>query len=409
MRIIEKEFTKELPASASDMLASAYSKDFARSDADFSIYINPNLPKFSEHVSKITQLAYHLQQAIIEDFADDLPLFYEFFRFNSNYQKATLASYFEAFKNSKCFSDPSNVKFYGKKLRQIVVGDVAYPGAQEMPYIKIPYKLIEFDANETEIKITPLQKSSSIFYLVDNRALHFQNGPKNIRFNLVRTKVNFNLIVENSRGTLENYPMGGELIDVSIPLDQSLGHFFSALHKNVAEYHLDFHDASLKFRSYTLAALVHDIEEILFYGDSLPWDQGKYLKRINRLLYLYFVDINIRDLSHRERINYLEGILNNVLYPLQYLSAFNVPNIVASIQSIVSKTPEYLFSTWLKKIADMLPRFSQTQEFRTFVGVCVANVLNFAMVAKNSDDFQKTYGQVKESDIYKGDIKYSLF
>ena len=391
------------------MLASVYSKDFARSDADFSVYINPDLPNFSEHVKKITSLSYELQQIIIDDFTSDLSLFFELFRYNKSYQQTTMSVYFDSFAAASCFTNPLNRKFGGKQLRQIVLGDIAYPGERLMEYIQLPFKLIEFDDKETEIKITPIGQPSSVFYLVDNRALHFHKGSEEIRFNLVRTKINFNLIVENAEGLLECYPIGGELIDVSIPLDHSLKQFFSAVHKNVVDYQLEFNGSILQFKSYTLSALAHDLERMLFYGDSLPWDQGKYVKRVNRLMYLYFVDLNLRDLKHIERINYLQAILNNVLYPLQYIASFNIPNISSSITSILSKTSDYMFSTLLKKLNSILATQSQTFEFKEFIGMCIANVLNFLVVAKNSDDFQKTYGQIKESDIYKGDIKYSLF
>ena len=46
LRIISKEFWLDLPSSASKELTDFYEKYFSRSDADFSIYLNPDLPNF---------------------------------------------------------------------------------------------------------------------------------------------------------------------------------------------------------------------------------------------------------------------------------------------------------------------------------------------------------------------------
>ena len=147
-------------------------------------------------------------------------------------------------------------------------------------------------------------------YISLNKTLEFKSGNGGVtKFALVRTKINFNLVAENE-GTSKTLNMGGELIDVSIPhrKDKSINDVFNHLDKAISRYTVTNKDKSLEFNSYSLLFLIEDLEKILFHVAEYPWDDNKYVKRLNRLCYLYFLDMFIRERNNLNRKSILQSI-----------------------------------------------------------------------------------------------------
>ena len=155
-----------------------------------------------------------------------------------------------------------------------------------------------------------LDKVPHGMYIQMNQTLDFSSSSGRIKFNLVRTKVNFNFIFQRPDGEKITKLIGGELIDVSIPhrLDNNLRHFYEeGPDRLIQQYRLNYGDNKLEFLSYTYFYLAHDLEFILFKFVRKPWQTPKYEKRLNRLFYLYVIDDNGRE----------HAIWNDYFYPTE--------------------------------------------------------------------------------------------
>jgi hypothetical protein len=285
LRIISNDFLKEMPRVASKKIQKYYEQFFKRSDADFSIYIRPDLPKYDEIYNELVALSYLLQVKIRSEFMANLTKFFDFFKYNIEYQTEILKSYYDKVMTSTALNDVDNTKFYRKEFNGIVFGDVKYPENLTYSYKKKMDKGIQFK-NEDTIVSFELNPEKTMMVIQSNETLDFEAGGSRTKFTLVRTKVNFDYYFDN-----ELYQIGGELIDVSLPhrLDDNIGHFFE--HRDYTnQYQLSYGDDILRFYSYSLKYLISDLEYILFKFVNLPWLTPKYEKRLNRLFYLYFID-----------------------------------------------------------------------------------------------------------------------
>jgi hypothetical protein len=153
-----------------------------------------------------------------------------------------------------------------------------------------------------------LDPTENMLFIQANETLDFPAGGNRTKFNLVRTKIGFNYIFNG-----KNITIGGELIDVSLPhrLDNNVGHFFA--HTNyISQYQLSFAEKKLVFYSYTLKYLASDLEYILFDFVNVPWKTPKYEKRLNRLFYLYFIDLFLVLGDNTERRNIIKRIQNGI-------------------------------------------------------------------------------------------------
>ena len=149
------------------------------------------------------------------------------------------------------------------------------------------------------------------------------------KFNLVRTKIVFNIIIKNNvtnKSTINR--VAGELIDVSIThKDDS---FMQDLYINKDKYitHIDwkFNDFNiysnkidtLNIKCFNLEYLYNDASKIVFETNIFPWSSPKYEKRLSRVYYFSIVDlfINLKNSNSTNiKLQYTKRILN-------YLSKF---------------------------------------------------------------------------------------
>ena len=78
--------------------------------------------------------------------------------------------------------------------------------------------------------MNPLNKG--FMYTSINKALNIDTKEDDttntdiLKFNLTRTKINFNLFMQNNNNFTKNISIGGELIDVSIGYDTAVWKFY---------------------------------------------------------------------------------------------------------------------------------------------------------------------------------------
>jgi hypothetical protein len=311
LRIIANDFLNELPRIASTKINNYYEKFFKRSDADFSIYIKPTISNYDQIYAKLTTLSYYLQVKIREEFMREPSKYFEFFKYNVEEQNKILEEYHQKVLASRAVNDINNTIFYNKTCDGLVFGDAHSKGISKrfQGHTDLGLQINDKDT----ISMYVLNPSEEMLFIQANETLDFPAGGNRTKFNLVRTKIGFNYVF-NGKTTI----IGGELIDVSLPhrLDNNVQHFFS--HTNyINQYQLSFGEQKLVFYSYTLTYLVSDLEYILFDFVDLPWKTPKYEKRLNRLFYLYFIDMFLTIGDNNERKNMIlrlqKGLFNRYI------------------------------------------------------------------------------------------------
>ena len=148
------------------------------------------------------------------------------------------------------------------------------------------------------------------------------------KFNLVRTKFNFNIYSkrritfeeENQKGTEKLHEVGGELIDVSITHkdDADVNHFFNDIYANISTisyyepssgFMLKNEEESYNQYTYSLNYMYYDLHKIIFKLYKYPGDDRKYKKRLYRLFFISLIDYFA---GESQEIKDMEGINTRV-------------------------------------------------------------------------------------------------
>lgn len=322
LRIVSKEFLLELPNSAIRELDEYYKPFFRRGDADFGIYVNPYLENYEKIFHEVTLLAYILQAKLRTIFLKDLSKYFDFFKYNQEYQSKVLFPYLEAFNNAEGFKN---------EFIDFKIGDSAAVGDRLYLYhgnVDVSIDFINPDEDWTlpvrQSALLPIYDSNSIMTITYNNALDFAGGSNEVRekFNLARTKFIFSLLRRN--GTTKN--IGGELIDVGTQhrLSSSTKSFFSMIDSYITSYRLLYKDVcDLTFNAYSLKYLIYDLENILFSQRPYPWVDSKYKKRLNRLIYMHFVSLFVSLEDGNSKMRILFDLVKFIFIPCSKINSYN--------------------------------------------------------------------------------------
>jgi hypothetical protein len=381
LRIIANDFLGELPTMASRNIHKYYDKFFRRSDADFSIYVNPSIPNYDVVYQDVTNLSYLLQVYIRTIFSDNLASFFDFYKYSTEYRKSLLDKYIDILKASRSITDVKNKSYYGLTPIDIIFDDnKSYVGKVDLQMKMCPDK-------KSTITTDDLNDQLNAMYIQKNETLDFKSSAGRVKFNLVRTKILFNLMFKTPNGQVVLHPVGGELIDVSIPhkFDNNLIHFYDVGVDYIQQYKLTNEDNNieLSFYSYKYTYLSHDLEYILFKFVNKPWETPKYEKRLNRLMYLYYIDlfVKLQDMPSRKRaVAEMTKLLSN--------SKFSDETLIQNLQKCAAKYDEkdLLIAVLPRNITRIIENELQDNgdivEYNKMIDVIM---LNFIQMTKSFD------------------------
>lgn len=339
LRIIEKGFMFELPGKSRDILQQFYSPFFKRGDADFGIYIKPDLRDYQQIYDEVTYLSYYLQSNIRNYMIQNKLKFFSIYKYSPEYLSNLLKTEIfdklinEDLQDNEAWKDVTflNVVFEGENVsaipRKEVIDKLKNMDSNKFTdkdnynnfletYEKEDYNgeydyLVQFKnkPNPLDRRIpkvmefwTKKDTPKSVFRVSYNKSLSFYTAierevPMLKIFNLVRSKAQFRIDYLDSNGILHKKSMGGELIDVSIAhrcADIETQTFFHNINNNISKYQISHHsnnDEKLEFLSYSLHYIVDDLEKMLYHENIYPWIDKKYEKRVNRLFYLCFIEL----------------------------------------------------------------------------------------------------------------------
>ena len=399
MRIIANEFLVELPGMASREINNYYQNYFKRSDADFTIYINPKLQNYNIIFEELTFLSYLVQFIIREEFVSNMDFYFEYDKYNDETKKNILEDFLNKINKASSLNNDENTEYFETKFVNVSHRGLKIDidgNSLSVTSTNPKDTFIQFDDNK-ETVVFNISNNEKYMYLQCNSSLKFTDTVGIRYFNLVRTKLNFDATLKQKDGTEITKSYGGELIDVSIPHKTSFGieSFWKNKDKYIRKYTLTNEKESISFNTYSIEYVIEDLEDVLFRQSQFPWDDKKYMKRVNRLFYFYFLDMFAKLPSNNERIYFiisLKKMLNKV------------ENGVIQIDKVKSLYDEMDgYDLHLKKIIIELVRlfnenkkFDQKDEFNGFVRILTenCNVINGGF--KHTEQFCKVHSQIKE-------------
>lgn len=339
LRLVYDQSFYMLPGDAKESIWNYYRDSFKRSDADFSIYIDPAIDNYNQVFEQITTITYYLQNYIRLIFLQDPGKWFDYYNLSDNAKINLLQSYLTkineaGFDYQQLTLPEINLPYYPKKdthlyfVKQSKVIDASSTAKKSIVNsVNLqPIHLTEHD-NPTLNHVAKMSnavygnKWASEMTISVNETTTFRSNHHLIAFNLVRTKIFFNLI----NGTHDITAIGGELIDVSIPFktDDTILHFFQNVKENVVTYTKLQSDCQSSFQSYSVAYLIDDLEHILFTTSKYPWDDAKYAKRLKRLIFLYYLSLftSAAFTTNEERISYLQIFKQHFIGPLRNIQS----------------------------------------------------------------------------------------
>jgi hypothetical protein len=181
------------------------------------------------------------------------------------------------------------------------------------------------DDIRSSLNIINSKQFDNFHYISYNSSINTtrNNNLSIVNFDLIRTKLNLlysDALVKNiGEANYESekiIKIPGEFIDISISsMDDTFArHYNSDPLQNKLNYKLSFNDKEFVIESYNPKYMVYDLEGVLYTQNSFtPWVDGKYEKRIKRLLFIFGVSssknyeyLRIINLITSQMINFIK-------------------------------------------------------------------------------------------------------
>lgn len=466
LRFVSNKVFYMLPGKVKDDLIKYYRDSFKKSDADFSIYINPKLVDFERVFNDLTVISYLTLNYLRNLFISNPNEYFNYYNLTEQSKQELLQKYLNKLNNTEVIKNQilkgtyyslglPNVRYVAEKNVQSGTSilpmenqDVGYyPNKKynpkfdfEMVFDKKANILYSGDPNDpdklsrtvihalrplhleqfSDSKMENMAKkqleiygniSQSEFMVSINRTTTFLAAGGLVSFNLLRTKVSFNAekIIDN-QSFLDK--IDGELIDISITNrgDYSVDSFFEKRNEYIAEYTLEEDGCTVPFRAYSIDYLIHDLENILFVQFAYPWNDVKYAKRLKRLLFMYYLSLftNIFT-TNNERMIYLQELMKNVLLPAKEYPTVNRETIISGINIFSDKFHKY---DHVLNIKNMIQRISDLimddrldlEKFHEFINSIIDNIDVLYKSLVDFNEYLSTSGTIEEEKIYEGQL-----
>ena len=414
LRYVAYEVMHEIGGKVSDDIYKYYKDAFKKSDADFSIYINPKLANYDMIFDDMNNLAYKLQDGIRTEFVKNKGKYFQFYKYNDNQKTEILRKYLDLLNNTETIKN--KLHDYTGKFKALVLDDTSVcidPKFVPPPYTSDPDFEVDYKHRDkrTILKHTLSTNNLSNMRISSNQTLEFTANKVNIKFSLVRTKVIVNAFInkEDCKDVPKLINLGGELIDVSVPHknDYAVSHYFEHLKDHVSEYHIKSDTTDFVFKAPSLKYLIKDIELILFKEYDYPWMDVKYSKRIRRLIFLYFITLLIdTKMEYEKKIKYLKFVQTNVFAKLLEMSFMNEPNCKILSDNlnafIIQSGDEHPpFKALLENLGKVLNGGYNNEEMQKYVKLIYDNVATLITLFESIIQQQHKKG-ISSNDIGQG-------
>ena len=448
LRFVSNQVFYNMPGQVKNDLIAYYRDSFKKSDADFTIYINPALENFDKIFNDMTNLAYLLHNHLRNLFFANPTEYFNFYNLSLTAKEELLLKYLGKLNESEVIKQqiipgsyvslklPStsayftekqtNLKYIPKSDFEIVFNKKANILNSADPndpdrissvarFSLKPIHLQQFDNLELSDlghKQLPIYGDiwQSEFLISVNRTTSFMVSGGLISFNLIRSKISFNAErISGDQIILDK--LDGELIDVSITNkgDYVVEKFFTNPDKHIMEYKLEEDDCTVSFRAYSIEYLIGDLENILFVQNAYPWDDPKYIKRLKRLLFMYYLSLFTTDVfsENSERILYLLALKENVLLPTKHYRGRK--NTINDIDKFINDSSRFTEKIPIKNFIMKLRSMNMDKKLDgTKFGEFMDNIIeNLEVLQKSLLDlnrFMINSGSIPEGRLYEGQL-----
>ena len=242
MRFVAKNFLFDISGGTSDILLNYYSKFFKRSDADFSIIINPKLDNYENIFDDISLLSYNLLKYIQSIFDINKTRFFEWYKYD-DIQKTHLLN--ELYKEINEIDLSKNDTWKNRQITGLAFENTSTN--TNLSYINPPDVAVRFKDRfnlNTDTLLWAIDNTNDEIYVSYNEALSFMKD-RLIKFNLIRAKYGFSVHyydkVDQKNDVIS---IGGELIDVSVGHrdDEFVSKFYNSVEKYISLFELSISD-----------------------------------------------------------------------------------------------------------------------------------------------------------------------
>ena len=442
LRLLFNEFKKTIPVTAIDIAEEFFAKSFKKSDSDFSIIVNPELEDYERVFDDMVSLSYVLQTLIRKLFnrvpKGDMFDVFAFVEYNPEKKDLILKQMIEDLNNTHSVSDPNNPDFFNARFCKVKVMGHTYHmphnGANaenEGEYVLAEDEMDESEAttgmekrvdfgidkcNDRQICVYSLTdpEDSDYLYISANRSLDFESGtpekPIRFKFTLVRTKLNATAYMLKD-GQKQIKMLGGEVIDCTVIHKESYGNNsieeFDHSKEYISKYSLSLPGTKyrLEFFGYNLKGLIHDLELILYQTVVKPWEDMKYGKRINRLFFLYMVDLFRNILDNDQRIERVQRFRVGVIEHLRRgLEIDNRAEYEVHVKQIEIFDPEVAMSLSAKEF-ERIARvsFDDKEGLRGMLDTVDQNTKSMVDILNDTQKYINSDGNYADS-VYKGSV-----
>lgn len=374
LRIVANRVFDMLNPEARELLKE-FAQYFQRSDSDFSVYIDEKKLKnldYDKTFIEITELVLAQLNKIRDAFKADPQRYFNFMQLRSDFAAKQLKKTYERLPTLEAVKNKNNPNWFNAHFIQMQLLD---DRVNQVPLCKYMGQYdFRYESDGDKILVTRLSDRPDWIVNSDNRTLEWPWGSdpnKKVKFTLVRSKAYFEYTFEHNNKLLRK-PIGGELIDVSIPHrdDSALREFLDNYDKNVAKYTISNGNngeaEKIAIRAYSVSYLAKDLQTIIFNQFSRPWESGpKYIKRVNRLLFLFIAELLDQYGSGSQNLtDYIADVREKILtpfkslYPLQKNEKARCEKIKCDIEQFINTWPETAIAN------DSWFRFSEFVQYR---------------------------------------------
>jgi hypothetical protein len=227
-----------------------------------------------------------------------------------------------------------------------------------------------------------------------NTTLTFQSASgQEISFHLARSKAYFNIWMADSSGEVTLHNIGGELIDVSVPLKG-----IPELSGILRRYRVSADPGFIEFWGYSVPYMISDLEHILFDEQEVPWMDNKYSKRINRLFYLLGVQLfDDQDATIRSRIDLFASL------DTSFLAASHDPSTMMEDNPALEAFSSRLLQECRRLVESGRPNsdIANREPLREFLGLLQQNAHIWLDACRKLYHFVRSNATVPFADLYK--------
>jgi hypothetical protein len=371
------------------MESKEYISLLKRSDADFQLFINPQLKN---------------KEQIFKDLS--IIVIYNLLLFKKTIFNKGLFDFFKIKPHELCKLYSEVFESYNIKLKNIEIIDNIYRSDFSIePITYNDEKMVLFKEHKTLIQNVPKLKISKEFFISRNTALNFtrKDNLKSV-FDLIRMKRNIQIKITTETNEVKYISVPCEIIDVSIPKDDdySLHSTKNTINKYVRQY--IFQSKSFNFWAPNINYMIKDLNDVLFKQSDYPWSDPKIDKRaIRYFISLLFHQIMRGILDKQDIVINLNNFKKELKGTINFLECYTDKSSCEIDNNYMSRLMANKYDKLSKKInniKDIKLRAEEINKFNNFNRKIVIILKNLIKEIDNLISNSSKINKTKMNNIY---------